>query len=749
MLGSEILRKSRVFYKLFFPFFLLGLSIVIGFSVFIYNSTYTSVEEGFLKDKQNYTKQILSNVEQKVRTIEYGYTAYSSTSNFENIFKSQLSSKDFHTYREIIKEMSYIEMMGIEGSKYNLLSLEQNWGIIDGSLRRLTTNEVKQYKDEYITDKKQSLFWRPIENGIEMVMALPIYQKEKFALGISDIPRRSLEEVIDNEQNQLVEIYNSENELLFSSRKQKRNLSSKTYEKMKSEAIKGENSARVLDLGKNEKYIYIQSPYNKWLYLVKFDQGEITQMINNTRIGLLIASLLLILLVGIISYSLATSFSRPIRKIQERLSIDGTDSKQNELSLVADSVEKIIGQNKTLAANLSSQSAQLETLFVLSLFRNRITANEAKHRVKQFGYAFGKDQYFYTGLIQIDRLESELAVDKDLYLLAINNMVEEIVPEEERLIPIVLNDEMQATIFIVDNKDHENSSRRIMKYYEDIQKAAKEYLKITVSIGVSPVYKTLIKSKKAVDLAKEALHYRVNVGDEAIIFYDDIAPILNDASVSKYPMETQHELLNAIRSGEEKQAKEIADFLIEEIFRLNKNPVSLAVTLIRLINEIIQLGQLLGAEAKIFENVKQLYQEAMSAYHPDKIKHMLINNLIEPVIISTQDKTDREFRTLSEKIAQIVQTEYDQEISLDSIAERLHYNPNYLSSVFKKEFGENFVDYLLTFRLQKAQSWLKETNMTIKDIAEKLQYRNPQNFIRFFKKKVGITPGDYRKQYRQ
>ncbi|MGV3240587.1 hypothetical protein ACEF17_10790, partial [Streptococcus hyovaginalis] len=114
-----------------------------------------------------------------------------------------------------------------------------------------------------------------------------------------------------------------------------------------------------------------------------------------------------------------------------------------------------------------------------------------------------------------------------------NNIVEEIVPAKERLIPIVLNDEMQATIFITDVNDHD-SSRRIMKYYEEIQSAAKEYLNITISIGISPVYQTLISSKKAVDLAKVALHYRVNVRPESIIFYDAIAPLFNDAPISKY-----------------------------------------------------------------------------------------------------------------------------------------------------------------------------------------------------------------------
>ncbi|NMO79866.1 helix-turn-helix transcriptional regulator [Niallia alba] len=735
------MKKLRLFYKLFFPFFLLGISIVVGFSVFIYNSTYHSVEEEFLKDKQNYTKQILNNVEQKVRTIEYGYTAYSSTATFETIFKQPLSGKDFDTYRDIKKEINYIEMMGIEGSKHNLISIDQNWGIMEGSLKELSEEEIAEYKQKYINEATQSLFWRPTSTGIEMIMTLPIYQRDKFALGISNIPRSSIDEIVDNEKDNLVEIYNSKNELLYSSRKKARLLSLENYEAIMNE---GEDIKMVDADG--EKYVYAQSDYNRWIYVVQINPTEISNMINNTRIGLLIVSTLLIILVGIISYMLANSFSQPIRKIQEKLAIHDVSGQKSELSLVADSVDKIIGQNETLVASLTMQKPQLETLFVLSLFRNRITANEAKHRLKQFGYFFNETNHFYTGLIQIDNMDSQKIVEKDLYLLALNNIVEEIVPDKERLIPIVLNDEMQATIFITDENDYE-SSRRIMKYYEEIQTAAKEYLDITISVGISPVYKTLISSKKAVDLAKEALHYRVNVGPESIIFYDDIAPLLNDASISKYPVELQNELVNTIRSGNEEEVKETVDTLIDEIFRMNKNPVSLEVTLIRLINEIIQLGQLLGAEAKIFDSIKPLYYEAINAYYPDRIKQMLIEHLITPIIISTQDKTDKEFRSLSDKIVQIIQTEYDQEISLDIIADRLHYNPNYLSSVFKKEYGENFVDYLMGFRLQKAKSLLQETNIPIKEIAKKLQYRNSQNFIRFFKKKVGMTPGDYRKQY--
>jgi len=44
-----------------------------------------------------------------------------------------------------------------------------------------------------------------------------------------------------------------------------------------------------------------------------------------------------------------------------------------------------------------------------------------------------------------------------------------------------------------------------------------------------------------------------------------------------------------------------------------------------------------------------------------------------------------------------------------------------------------------------AKQWLIETDMKIGDIADRLAYTNPQNFIRFFRKMENMTPGQYRK----
>lgn len=287
-------------------------------------------------------------------------------------------------------------------------------------------------------------------------------------------------------------------------------------------------------------------------------------MIRNLRIGLLTVSMTLVGLVCFLSYSFSERFSRPISQIQERLNLKSQGFNQKELDDVAHSVSQIIGENESLSANLVTQKPQLETLFVLSLFRNRVEKRELAQRLQQFGYS-AEDECYYTALVQIDLLEDSHGGERDLLLLAINNMIAEIVPKENRMIPIVLNEEMQATIYRM-KKGHTEARKEVMAYCRQIQKAIKEYLNLTVSIGVSEQFETLNESKQSVDRAKEALYYRVNTGPNSIIFYQEIVSADHEKTLIRYPVEKQNRLFEAIRSGEQ-EIEEPLHALIVEMFK--------------------------------------------------------------------------------------------------------------------------------------------------------------------------------------
>src|SRR5690606_39637150 len=124
------------------------------------------------------------------------------------------------------------------------------------------------------------------------------------------------------------------------------------------------------------------------------------------------------------------------------------------------------------------------------------------------------------------------------------------------------------------------------------------------------------------------------------------------------------------------------------------------------------------------------------------------DSIIYPLILIFRDRQNMQYHNISEKIIDMIQRYYDTDLTLEQCAAKLHYNANYLSSVFRKETNYSFSEYLSAYRFNMAKKWLSETDLTIKDIAAKLCYNNPQNFIRSFRKHEGMTPGQYREKYK-
>lgn len=85
------------------------------------------------------------------------------------------------------------------------------------------------------------------------------------------------------------------------------------------------------------------------------------------------------------------------------------------------------------------------------------------------------------------------------------------------------------------------------------------------------------------------------------------------------------------------------------------------------------------------------------------------------------------------------------DISLDSVSGILNMNPSYFSVLFKRAFGVNFVDYLTDLRMQAAKELLQDPMRSTSEVAGMVGYESANYFTRAFKRKVGMTPTDYRR----
>ncbi|MNR45413.1 HTH-type transcriptional regulator YesS [compost metagenome] len=107
--------------------------------------------------------------------------------------------------------------------------------------------------------------------------------------------------------------------------------------------------------------------------------------------------------------------------------------------------------------------------------------------------------------------------------------------------------------------------------------------------------------------------------------------------------------------------------------------------------------------------------------------------------------TDEDPGTALERqiLAYIEQNIYN-EISLSSLSEGIHMNSSYVSRIYKSVMGSNFSEHLAGIKMKHAESLLRETDLSIKEIAAKLGYSNPRYFANVFKENFGCTPKSYR-----
>lgn len=96
---------------------------------------------------------------------------------------------------------------------------------------------------------------------------------------------------------------------------------------------------------------------------------------------------------------------------------------------------------------------------------------------------------------------------------------------------------------------------------------------------------------------------------------------------------------------------------------------------------------------------------------------------------------------------QYIQENYMRPISLEEVSLAVGFNASYFSSLFKKETGENFSEYLSEVRMNRAKELLRETNHSISGICEMVGYTDIKHFTKTFKKHIGIKPTEFRKLY--
>ncbi|WP_316274180.1 helix-turn-helix domain-containing protein [Bacillus halotolerans] len=761
--------QYKFYYKLITFFCLLSTIPVILVGLFSYEHSQKTAISNVSEEKLDTLQQTQLSIEHILKTVDHSLTHYVSSPPLLRTLSEPLHSDQFQIYDQVNQELNYLQSFDTDLSNMTLVSYMKNWYMNNSGLYRMNTDSLHKAAEAYSKKQASRSYWTLEKNNrmistkegtsescrynINLIKQLPLNSTNTKGLAAASIPSCSLvKNMPDYSSANSVFIIDEKGRIILHNNMSDIGDSLQNddfVKKMLTQSSKSGQFETVIDRI-HYKVTYQRSDYNTWTYFSLVSLPELKKEAKS--IGWITFTVCFILLTLSLLFSWLGSrhFYKPIRLLYESFARHGAfpekQPHQNEFELIEQSFKQLKNRNDDLEETMRQQATHLQQYFMVRLMLGKLTDEEVNNRFESLGL---KQNWRHLALLvlQIDTLNQTPyeKKDMDLLLFAVNSLIERNIPAEKRLAPAVV-DKQQATILMNESGTKEAFMAELNDTARMIQDTVEAELHLSVSIGVSQPFDALAMAKNAYAEGLEALKYRLKAENKSIIFYEDLDQ--KKTFKTHFPKQLQHELFDAVKAGDKEKADKCLHAILQSIFTHNTNPYQFQIAIARFLNHVIELMHVLGIELFELEENKMLYDQIFELKTFEDTENWLKQEFIDPMTDKVNARADAQYKNISDNIIHIIHHEFESDLTLDEIARRLHYNPNYLSSIFKKEMGISFSEYVSNYRHHMAKSWLAESDMAVKDIAEKLKYKNSQNFIRSFKKLEGITPGSYRQQKR-
>ena len=144
--------------------------------------------------------------------------------------------------------------------------------------------------------------------------------------------------------------------------------------------------------------------------------------------------------------------------------------------------------------------------------------------------------------------------------------------------------------------------------------------------------------------------------------------------------------------------------------------------------------------ADFFENAVQAYEASVPSSLAIKTS---VYNLLSHICKEKVQKYHKRFSPISVGI-ELIETDTLCKISIEEIAKTCNVTPCYFRRLFKEYSGKSPLEYRMDLRLNIAKKMLESGETTLEYIVESLNFESTSYFCRIFKKKLGVTPGQYK-----
>lgn len=308
-----------------------------------------------------------------------------------------------------------------------------------------------------------------------------------------------------------------------------------------------------------------------------------------------------------------------------------------------------------------------------------------------------------------------------------------------------------AFLLMADNE--EQMSERVKELSKDLEEIMKNYSTIAYFGGIGQPVARLRELEESFREAERALAARFTMELNRIISVEDIrmaqnVDTLDDIEITSFGEieKTRTMLEKFLNNGAEDEIDEFVDVYINELPEENLKSVLMRQYIIMdaYIVKMSFCEKIEGIEGEMQAQSEELKNSMKTSQTLEEIKNY-IRMLLKKIIGVRDTISGRRYSDIIEIAKdQIRKTYMSDEISLNTIAAEVGMSPSYFSSIFSKEMGKTFVEYLTEIRMDRAKELLMCSSMKTSEIGYEVGYKDPHYFSYIFKKTQNCTPKEFR-----
>lgn len=450
------------------------------------------------------------------------------------------------------------------------------------------------------------------------------------------------------------------------------------------------------------------------------------------------AGILLSVIIGMfVIYKMSRNTYRPLElvmaQLQDTMKQQFDPGKHNEFEFMAEWLKKKEEEERggRRRKQKEQESARRKELFLLALEGKSLNETEMEFLENQVALS----KQFYGGVIQ---LKSCGEAGWDLISFVIANVLEEIFQETCHC--DILSVSASRHILILGLKKEESEDTLEALLQEGLL-FLQQHFGIQAVVGMGELCTGLYGLRKLYRQAQQALEYQFILGKEMIIRYSHIS-----GRQMKLPFSDKNTMFHIVEEflQKEKVREDTAEAFCKKLIGLYGIDAQASMETVEyfrceVINTLNRVWA--GSEMEYFQR-QTFVEQLMEAEHLEEYGARLAHILCE-IGKNQQDNSRR--KNLTRMIKQYVEENYaNADLSVTLVGEVFGMQAAYLSQIFREEYGMLLLNYIANTRVKEAQRMLRESKMTIHEIAESAGFLSDGVFIKTFKKIVGITPGKYR-----